>query len=165
MPVSRDVAVAVPNLEEVAVAGAPARAGNDAVSDRAHGRARRGRIVGSFVHPPAAEDWVLASAEHARYAAELERRAEKCGAHRLAGLVEVLTAHGLAGEPHRVDEAPRQLERRGDHLPHPYGARRRDGTLGDDLEFVARLEIAAHVDAILVDVGERPGQLLASPSG
>ena len=40
-----------------------------------------------------------------------------------------------------------------------------DRSLGDDLELVAGLEIAAHVDAILVDVGERPRELLARAGG
>ena len=44
----------------------------------------------------------------------------------------------------------------------PVGATR---TLGDDLELVAGLEVSAHVDAILVDVGERPGELLAGADG
>ena len=108
---------------------------------------------------------MLAPAEDARDAAELEWRAKKRGAHRLAVLIEEVAGDGLAGEAHGVDRAAGQLECRRDHAADAHAARRRDGSLGDDLELVANLQIAAHVDAILVYVGERPGELLARAGG
>src|ERR1051325_7723195 len=79
--VSGDVAVPMPNLEQVSVSTSPSGASDDAIADRPHRRSSRRRVVGSFVIAPAAENGMFARAEHARYPAELERRAKKRGAH------------------------------------------------------------------------------------
>ena len=104
---------------------------------------------------------MLAHAEDARDASELERRAQERGAHRLAVLVEVVAAHRFAGESHGADHAPRQPERGRDDASDPHRARRRHRPLRHDLELVADLQVAAHVDAVLVDVRQRPRELLA----
>src|SRR5262249_39829412 len=50
----------------------------------------------------------------------------------------------------------------GDHSANARRASWRDCSFRDDLELVASLEVAAHVDAIFVDIRERPGELLSS---
>src|SRR6185437_14990517 len=161
MAVPRHEAVAMANLEKVAVAVAPRSARHDAIADGAHGRPHGRRVVHSLVLAHAAEDRMLAHDEHARDASKLERRTQERGAHRLAVLIEIVTARRLAREPHGVDQRAGELERRRDHLADAHDTGRRDHPLGNHLEFVADLQIAAHVDAVLVDVGQRPGKLLA----
>src|SRR5439155_21178171 len=97
-----------------------------------------------------------------RDAPELQRRAQKRGAHRLTVLIEIVAAYRGAGEPDGVRDHARESERGGEDLAYAYGARRTQRSLGGDFEFIAHLKVTAHVDAILVDVSECPGKLPSS---
>src|SRR4051812_6920970 len=132
MPVARDKAVAMTDLQYVAVAVAPPRSHDDAVANRPHRRAIVGRIVGALVHPDAAEDRMLAATEHARDAPEFERCAQERRTHRLPRLIEEPAAYRRAVEVHGADRIARQLERRRNHAADLHRTRRGHRTLGDD---------------------------------
>src|SRR5206468_3035773 len=134
-----DEAVAMPDLEHVAVTVAPSLSGDDAVPNGPYRRTEVGRIVGAFVLAPASEHRMLASTEYTADTPKLERRTQKRRAHRLARLIEVLAAHRPAREMNRVDDRARELERGRDNLSDPHRAAGRDGTLGDHPELVSLL--------------------------
>src|SRR5213075_2525426 len=73
--VARNEAVAMPNLEHVAVSISPAGAHNRAVANRADRRSRRRRVIRSLVLLPDAENWMEATAKRAGDPSKFERRA------------------------------------------------------------------------------------------
>src|SRR4051812_48054844 len=82
--IPRNVAVAMTQFEHVAVSTGPARPDDCCIADRAYGRSRRRGVVRPLVRLPSAEDRVVAIAERAGDAAELQRRAQELRAQRLA---------------------------------------------------------------------------------
>src|SRR5882762_4395971 len=91
--VARDETVRVSQLNDVAVAIAPASLCDYRVSDRPYGRTGVGGIVGSLVLADGAENGVHPRAEHAGNAAKLERRAQEAGAKGPPVCVEILAAN------------------------------------------------------------------------
>src|SRR5690242_13947551 len=108
---------------------------------------------------------MIATAEGARDASKLERGAKERGAQRLAVRVEEIPADAMARVANRLQLRARERERRRENLPDAHRAAGGRGPLRHHSERVALLEIAAHVDLVFEDVGERPRELLARVSG
>src|SRR5262245_12570424 len=75
--VPSDVPVAMPNLQHVAVAAAPATTCDDAIGDCAHRSASVGRVVRAFVLANLTQDRMPAGPEDARDPAELQRSTQE----------------------------------------------------------------------------------------
>src|SRR5918992_2324572 len=90
--VSRDDTAEVGDLHEIPVATTPSGEDDDPVADGPHRRSRCGGVIDPAVLAPAPEDRVEAHPERARYAAEVERRAEKGRAKRAPAAVDVRAA-------------------------------------------------------------------------
>src|SRR6478609_4817836 len=150
--IARNVAIAMPQFEHVAVSSGPARPDNCCIADRAHRSAGRRGVVRSLVRLPPAEDRVVPVAEGARAAAELQRRAQELRTQRLAVRVEVARGRLLALEAEGGGLAAGQVERRGQHAVHARRTVGSDVALDEGAEAVPVLEIAAHVDLVLEDV-------------
>src|SRR5687768_5778669 len=97
---------------------------------------------------PDAEDRVLAHAEDAGDATELQRRAEECRAHRLTVLVVIADAgvSGLMSDRLEVGSAEHEGHR--EDRTHPHGSLWSATPFDEHTERVVRLEVAAHVDAV-----------------
>src|SRR5262245_27785000 len=103
--VARHVTVRMPELDEVAVATAPARAHDHGIAHRAHGRAGVRRVVGSLVTAQRPEDRMHAQTEHTRDATKFQRRAQKRRAKRTSVLIEKVASNGSTLEANRLDHA------------------------------------------------------------
>src|SRR5687768_6197463 len=149
--VTRDEAVAMANLQHVAVSAFATGEEHDPIPDRAHGRARRRGVVDALVATHRAENRVTTHAEAARDSAECHRRAEKRGAQRTTRLVEVVAADTRARITNRLHRLAREHEARGENLAHSHRSTGADGPLEEHAELIPLAKLAAHVHAILVD--------------
>ena len=101
---------------------------------------------------------MLAPAKDAGDAAKRERRAQEAGPQRFPAPIEKL---GLSVGVHEADGlqlAPRALEAGGENATDAVGSLRSGRALEKHAHAVAILQFARHVHAILVDVGQLPGQ-------
>src|SRR5688572_23886132 len=161
MTIPAHVSVAVPDVKDVPVSTLSAGKNHAAVTDRSDRRAHRRRVVGALMPPPDAEHRMASPAENAGNPAERDRRTEKGSPQRFSGRIEVLTIRARALEQDRLDLVPGEREPGTEDLVHENGAVRLLKSLDENMEFVPVLEVPAHVDAILEDVGERIGKLSA----
>src|SRR5689334_2524732 len=84
MSVTTDEAVAVANVDDVAVASLSPGEDHYPVAHRSHWSSHRRRIVGAFVLAPDAEHRMPAAAEDARDSAERDRSTQERRAERFA---------------------------------------------------------------------------------
>src|SRR5687768_14635183 len=158
----------MPDVDRIPVAATSSGKDHDAIPDGADRSSHRCRVVGSLVLPPGAEDWMSAAAEHAADAAKRDRGAEKCCLQRSAAGIEVFGAAGSRIEADRfqlIVVAPAQRETRAENLVDDDRAIRLLETLDEHVELVSLRQITAHVDAILEDVSEGPGELVTCRRG
>src|SRR6185295_11300745 len=120
--------------------------------------------VGPGVIAPFSENLMLAGAEDAADAPEGDRCAKECRTQRHAAGVVVLRGRGAAGiEVDRFDWAVSvgQREPGTENLVHDDGAVGLLEPLYEQVELVAVMEIATHVDFVLEDISQRPDKLVA----
>src|SRR5688572_30648344 len=154
----------MPDVDRIPVAATPSGKDHDPIADGADRSPHRCRVVGSLVLPPGAEDWMSAAAEHAADAAKRDRGAEKCCLQRSAAGIEVFGSARSGVKPDRfqlVRVATTERETGAEDLVDDDRAVRLLEPLDEYVELVAFGKVAAHVDAVLEDVSQGPGELMA----
>ena len=163
MTVAADHAVAVPDVDHVAVSTFPASEDHHSVTDGTHRSPFGRRVIGTGVIAPLAEDRMLARAEHAADSTKRQRSAEKRRAKGHA--TRVVKLPGARARRIKVNRLQRVVsvgkrEPRAEDLVDYDRAVGLLKSLNQEVELVALMEIATHVDLVLEDIGERPRELM-----
>src|ERR1700682_2397852 len=162
--VSTDHSVSVPDVDHVAVPTLNSGKDNNAIADRADRRAHRRRVVGTGVIAPLAEERMLTQTENAADPTERDRRAQEGCTQGHSARVVVLPSAGSRGVKVNCFERigrTRKGETRAKNFIDDDRPVEPLETLYQQVELVTLPEVAAHVDLVFENVGQRPGELVA----